>query len=354
MRSATASPSELIVRSILFSTDDFARADRLDAWNAAFGTLNEITLPEHPGVEPRVRCENWMLGAGMVLSETRVGWANFQRDVHRRRRDHIDHWVLRVIRRGKGRLRHPGFEVTTGPGDLVLFSASDTWSADWRDVEWVSLCFPRDFDLRLTSGLDSLPRGLQQGTGAALLADLMLLLPARAAAAPPEELPCLAAIVQSAISSCLLAGRDTHVQISAASATAFAKERVRRAILRDIASSRLTPARLAFAAGLSRSALYRLFEPEGGVARYVRNIRLSLAHAALQDPASSHKTIAMIAEEHGFPDPPEFSRAFRAQFRITPSEVRKTGQVSVPRTEHPHPPLVGGDFAAVIYRRLDR
>lgn len=338
---------------LVFDTDRAPLGGRLDAWNAAFGSLNAITIVSESGEPPSSRSENWLLGGGLIVSRTRVTPANFVRDAARTRRDSLDHLVLRVLQRGQGRLRHAGFDATTGPGDLVLFSMHETWSVEWEDAEWVSLCIPRDLDLRLTAGLAALPSGLLRGAGAGLMADMMLALPARAAAARADELPTLAGAIHAAIGACLLSSAALPPGPSADAAAIPVKERVRRAILRNIDSARLTPGQLAVVAGLSRSALYRLYESEGGVARYIQQVRLSLAHAALRDPLQSDKSISAIAEAHGFPAPSDFSRAFRAAFGTAPSEVRAAlaagPAVPVVRRSSQPRSMSRRDFASIIY-----
>ena len=123
---------------IVFSTDGLPLADQLDAWNAAFGSLNAISASiDQAGAN--VRCEYWLLGQGVVLSSTRVAPSRFVRDHARSRKNQIDHWVLRVLRPGRGHLRHANFEATTSPGELVVFSMHETWTVDWEGAEWVSL-----------------------------------------------------------------------------------------------------------------------------------------------------------------------------------------------------------------------
>ena len=73
---------------------------------------------------------------------------------------------------------------------------------------------------------------------------------------------------------------------------------------------------------ISRSVLYRMFEPFGGVMHYLQHQRLLDAHAALADPNDSECRIIEIAEQRCFSDGSEFSRAFRGAFGYTPSEVR--------------------------------
>ena len=208
------------------------------------------------------------------------------------------------------------------PGELVVFSMHETWTVDWEGAEWVSLCFPRDLDLRLSTGLAALGPGLLHGPGPGLLADFMLALPARLAKATAEEIPVLAGAMHGTISACLLTGASQPAGLSPGDAAAgLARERVRRAILREIGSGQLKPAILAREAGLSRSSLYRLFENDGGVARYIQQVRLAMAHDALRDPVMAGRTIGVIAKAHGFPSPLIF-RAFRAAYGLSPREAR--------------------------------
>src|SRR4051812_29513017 len=98
-------------------------------------------------------------------------------------------------------------------------------------------------------------------------------------------------------------------------------ERIRAVIRKNMASPTLGPEKLCRLAGVSRSQLYRTFEPHGGVARYIQVQRLRLAHAMLSDPGC-RLTVAAIAERAGLFDASAFSRAFRQEFGYTPTEAR--------------------------------
>jgi AraC-like DNA-binding protein len=309
---------------ILFTTRDLPSPQQLDAWNAAFGSLNEISVPEATADTLPVRSENWHFG-GMVLSLTSIPTSRFVRDAQRARQDGFDHWVVRVLRKGRYHAQHPAFSGWIEPGQPVLFSMHDTWAIDWHAPEWVSLCIPRDLNPQLSAALGAVRHGPLHGASAGLLGDLLLALPERLVSAAPRDLPALVEATQAVVAACVGAGASQG-GTNAAALYDLQKERVRKAIHRHIGSARLSPARLAAAAGLSRSALYRMFAEEGGVARYVRDVRLSMAHAALRDPAQLGLSIAQVAEAHGFPDPSAFSRAFRQSFGATPGDVRMSGR----------------------------
>jgi AraC-like DNA-binding protein len=97
--------------------------------------------------------------------------------------------------------------------------------------------------------------------------------------------------------------------------------RARAYIQHNLLEPSLNPARISEALGVSRSTLYRLFEPLGGVTGYVWERRLQLARAALLDPKRVRR-ISEIAFQCGFSSEAHFSRSFRKAFNIRPSDLR--------------------------------
>lgn len=99
------------------------------------------------------------------------------------------------------------------------------------------------------------------------------------------------------------------------------KERVRQAVRRHLRTPIFGPTILCRLVGMSRSNLYRLFEDDGGVARYIQRQRLLEARTVLTDPAT-RKSISAIAGDLCFADASSFSRTFRREFGHSPGEVR--------------------------------
>lgn len=78
------------------------------------------------------------------------------------------------------------------------------------------------------------------------------------------------------------------------------------------------------ALNLPRATLYRLFEHEGGVEAYIRNRRL---RAAILDLTNHpHTSITEVAYSLGFKSLPDFTRAFKRAYDLSPSELRVESQ----------------------------
>ena len=78
--------------------------------------------------------------------------------------------------------------------------------------------------------------------------------------------------------------------------------------------------------GLSRASLYRLFEADGGLARYVQDRRLNRALRLLITPGARSKRLIELAVDLQFSGDSTFVRAFRRQFGVTPGEVRELSE----------------------------
>jgi AraC-like DNA-binding protein len=72
----------------------------------------------------------------------------------------------------------------------------------------------------------------------------------------------------------------------------------------------------------SRATVYRLFEPDGGVAHFIRDERLRRCHDALAHPDQGGRTtVGAVAARWGFADPAQFGRAFRNRYGCPPRDV---------------------------------
>jgi len=82
----------------------------------------------------------------------------------------------------------------------------------------------------------------------------------------------------------------------------------------------------------SRATLCRLFKPYGGVAHYIRERRLLAAFKVLSNSRMTRQRIIDVAIQHGFSNQSIFSRLFRQQFGVKPSEVTMLG-IALPQPD---------------------
>lgn len=102
-------------------------------------------------------------------------------------------------------------------------------------------------------------------------------------------------------------------------------DEVRRAVFAYIEQrlhdENLDAARIARKFNASRATVYRWFEDHGGVRTYISGRRLERARRELEAGGPSRGRVARVGERWGYPDPAHFSRRFRAEFGVSPSDV---------------------------------
>lgn len=102
-------------------------------------------------------------------------------------------------------------------------------------------------------------------------------------------------------------------------------EAIRDYILRHLGSPNLTPAHLCRRFGCSRSQLYRLFSPTGGIAGPIRSARLERCRDELMT-ARAGERIVDVAMRWGFGNQSHFCRLFRQAFGMSPGEAIELGR----------------------------
>ena len=130
------------------------------------------------------------------------------------------------------------------------------------------------------------------------------------------------------------------------------REALRSFIRNHISDENLGVEMVCAAFGASRATVYREFEEEGGVARYIQGLRLESAQLDLSMSSGRRGTVSEIARRYAFPDTCSFTRAFRRQFGAPPSEflVQAASEAAPPsspaayqtdRSQSPHRWILG-------------
>jgi AraC-like DNA-binding protein len=198
-------------------------------------------------------------------------------------------------------------------------------------VDWIQLYVGRDTFPELGPALEAARMQPLDGIMGRLLGTYLDTLARELPGVSPADLPRVVEATRALIGAAVAPSRDTlaagRAQIEAVQLT-----RIKAMIRENLRSSRLNPERLCRLAGVSRSQLYRMFEPLGGVAHFIQAERLRQAHRVLADPLNTRE-IHRVAEEVGFYDASPFSRAFRRAFGYTPTELRSAVRSGMPVAE---------------------
>jgi AraC-like DNA-binding protein len=188
----------------------------------------------------------------------------------------------------------------------------------------VSLVVPRSLLAPLIKDSDSL-HGTVLTTSTpfgGVIADYIRSLHARIDDMTFDEANALAASTVSLLATCLAPSAAQRRKGAPALASALLFE-IKQHIEANLSSPDLTVERLSRHFAISRASLYRLFEPFGGIAKYIRKRRLHRSFVEITSPSKSRKRIGEIAYGLGFTNESDFSRAFRAAYGVTPKDARE-------------------------------
>lgn len=308
-------------------------ATAMEAWREASGPLFDVSFRSQEQIDNfRLLLDTHHLGQ-MVMAYTRSVAQRFHRDRSVVAISAVDHYLVQIYTAG-GFTGHAGTrEMCVEAGDVSILDMSQTMSTEASDFANISLVVPRETLAPLLKDPDNLhglvlPRASSLGQ---LLGDHLLSL--RQAAPQMTEAQAMATRQATAalIAGCFgpAAAAAAAAGESLRSASLYA---IKRHIERELASPDLTPDTICRAFGLSRANLYRLFQPLGGVADYIRNRRLDRAFADLVSPALAHRRVTDISYSWGFESDAAFSRAFRQAFGLTPRDARAL-RGALPRQE---------------------
>lgn len=311
-----------------FSTAPLPIPRQLEAWRGWYDTVFDVA----PAIEPEAPFvatnATWNL-RGVTLSRVRSPANTVSRSRSVIRRNAVDHWVVTLSRNTVTRLSTLGSPLEIAPGTPFILSFGDQSLIErGSQDERLQLILARDSFQAIAPLLDG-ARGIAlEPAGARMLADYMQVLDQQIPTLEPDCADRLGSALEAMLRVCIApsvqsrnAARD-QVRLTL-------MERVRKAVALHLRSPTLGPDTLCREAATSRSQLYRLLEPEGGVASYIQRRRLAEGFALLSD-IGNLMPIGRLAELLCFSDASAFSRAFRREFGISPSDVRAMSLSGLP------------------------
>ncbi|WEX10759.1 helix-turn-helix domain-containing protein [Chelativorans sp. AA-79] len=306
-----------------FSTMELPPEEQFLAWRASYSPLVDLLEPDDVSVGFTGKQVLWDLGS-LALSHVSTDGLGFASLAGHVRRDPIDHWLISVMLKGNSKTDTPSRTIEGRAGSVQIHPLGKKFEGYLTDCEMLQLFVPRDFFRGMAHVLDAAEFTTRNNGMAKLLAEYLIGLARCLPSLDRSDLPGLVTATRAMILACIAPISD-HRNEAGDTINNALLERARRFVQANIRSSNIGVASLQCELGVSRSRLYRLFEPYGGVVHYIQHRRLLDAHRALADPSDTRR-ILDIAEERGFADGSEFSRAFKREFGYNPSDVRIAGK----------------------------
>ena len=269
-----------------------------------------------------------MIVGGALLVDSAATALEYDRTPAHIARGGLDHYHVTLCLRGEMRFTSGRREATLRPGDICLIDMAQpnktvlTGAGDDR-THLTALILPRAVLAPRLAHPDSATASFLPASHrhARLLASQFAALwqpTVPEAGSSVATIEAMADIIAAAAGSATDAERDVelaerHLYLAI----------IKRHIAANLETESLAAQDLCRRFQISRASLYRLFEADGGPARYVQEQRLNRALMLLISPTSYDKRLIDLAVDLRFSSDSTFVRAFRRQFGLTPGEIRE-------------------------------
>lgn len=263
----------------------------------------------------------WRLD-NMLLFDRRLSGVIHSRE-ERVASDGFDHIVLYAVVAGEliGSAE-AGFDVAR-PGDIVLLDTQRATRTEARNAHFLTVSIARHLIEPLAGEAAALHGRVLHPPATLVLIDYLLSLSRRAPAVPPASMPVLSQAMIDLLGALLMPSRrrsaDTYRQDMAR------RHMVEHFIADHIGDRELSSTTISRETGISRSSLYRLLSPQGGVTRLIQTYRLDALRVALE--SGSDDSLSRLAQRFGFSSESHMSRLFAEAFGQPPGAYRNSVKV---------------------------
>jgi AraC-like DNA-binding protein len=299
---------------VRFSTEDFYAQDRAEAYRSLYAGGTDVTCL---GSGFAARLEARPLGE-VVVFERWLSEVAHDRTVQRIRQDGLEHFVMQTPLSGTLRTRTADGTGLIHPGQIVLFDARRPYRTQCDSVHLLTFSIARYVVERAFAGAGDLHGRIFPASEGAILADFMASMTRHAWRLSADALADTTGIFSELLALTL---RQSDVSSDFGDVMRNKLDIARRIVEDQLPRRDFDPDFLASRVGMSRSRLYELFKPLGGVARYIQSRRTHRFRALLSQPRDL-RSMAELAYACGFASESHASRSFREIFSVPPGQFR--------------------------------
>lgn len=298
-----------------FSSAEHAPEAAFGLYQALYSGGSDVSRGQGP-FSAEVRA--WRLDK-MLLFERRLSGVVHTRG-ERIARDDFDHFVVTLVLSGELVAEEPNDGVIIRAGEMILIDTQRPMRSESRDTHMLTASIARDVIQAALGAARDLHGQVLRAPDNLVLADYLTSLARRADTLSPSVLPALSRAFIDILAS---VGADAFRQGSEGRRQALLRrETVDRYLSRQIANPNLSVETISAATGISRSSLYRLFEKQGGVARFIQARRLDGLRAALD--AGSPDSWDQLARRYGLASAEQVDRLFLESLGMTAEAYRSS------------------------------
>ncbi|HEY4344785.1 MAG TPA: helix-turn-helix domain-containing protein [Parvibaculum sp.] len=258
----------------------------------------------------------------LTVSRAWGGASRYVRTIKTMARHGMDQILVVCYTRGPFTMTIAGKTKRVEPGALAFIDMSQEIIIEAAEVENVSLAVSRRKLEMMVPFLDDAHGFVREpGPLSSVMLGMMEDVMAEGPAMPVVDAGGVAAAIIQLAAACLEPLSRQQVATSSGR-NLVSLVLIKAAIERRLSDPDLRPQALLDEFAITRSTLYRLFEPLGGVSTYITERRLHYAFRRMADAVQPPFRISELAFELGFRHPSAFTRAFKDFFGMSPTEVR--------------------------------
>lgn len=299
-----------------------------EIWRESLRPMYEIHRPRAAPFRASIR--TWDLGGALLMTHHGAGdEVQFRRTRRRIATSGVDHYLLHCLLGGALTSESVDGEQRVPVNSIAIRDMAVENVGIARDAPMLTLSIPRAaLDRRMPAGarLHGACWDAQDPIGGMIAAHLCSL--AKLATDMDDAQAALAAeATLELLGACLIPKTSLDVKKDDPRLAPMLRARALSYIEQNLSDPTLGADTLRGALGVSRTALYALFDQTGGVARHIRDRRLDESMRRLVAPRHRHERIVEIAYAMGFGSEKTFNRAFRKRFACAPGELREQGEM---------------------------
>lgn len=310
----------------IFSTENIEPGDRFDAWRENMRPLADVQRHGNNPCEKNYKMEIWELG-GVTLCRESSSSAYFSRTASRIRQSYVDHYYLYVVQGGSYWIAADsgvaaGRVIEGAPGSIALQTLSQAFHGEMRGMrDCLIVILPREKFFKQERILDANCNSQLNNQTGVLLREYLLLIANHIdniAKTDADHIGhSICELVKGSVRLDTIDSQELHNVISVT-----IKSRIRRFIDDNISDKNLSAETIGRKIGISRSALYRLFNLDGGVKSYIEKRRVFLFEAAVYENLGKDCRSELV-RKFGFRDYNDMYNLMKKYTGLRDSSIRR-------------------------------